>query len=288
MLSDFTAVLVVILFTIIAFFSAMKNGVLKLLASGFAATLGLIVLFAGLNFGQQFADDSLGMELSAGAAVASTFGIALVAYLIALIVFSLILKLIFNPDSPLHFLVDGFPGAILSLLPSAVMAVFIFTCVRVAGTVQELNYTATLSQANIEDLKRRIPAYPFSANWRNGIEDIPLAAPILDQLDPFSNRLNRNAAALVMIHGSAKFTHFLVDQPETTELVEEPDFEQLRKDKNIREALDKQSRLGLVLDPVLQATADQNEHAEELRDLDLKRILVGFGKTLQPDEPNLQ
>lgn len=288
MISDFTAVFVVIIFTIIAFFSALKNGVVKLLASGCAAALALAVFFAGMHLIQGIAQDNMEMDLSATASVGASIGIAVVVYFIALIIFSLIFKAVFGPDSPLHGLVDGLPGAVLSLFPSAVVAVFIFTCVRVAGTVQELNYAASLSQENIQELTRRIPPYPFSANWRNGIEDVPMLAPVLDLLDPFSNRLNRNAGAMAIMHNSVNLRTYLLSQPESATLAAEDSFMSLRREKDVRQALDKQNRIGLILNQDLQEAAQNSENVDELRELDLKRILVGFGKTLQPDEPNLQ
>lgn len=285
MLSDFAAVFVVILFAIIAFFSAMKNGVAKLLASGCAAAIALAILFGGLNFLPELAKESKDSELSIKSTVGISVGAAIFVYFFALIVFTYIFKAMFGADGWLHWAVDGMPGAILSLFPSAIVALFVFSCVRVAGTVQELNYTASLSQENIEDLTRKIPPYPFSANWRNGIEDIPLMASALDVLDPFSNRVNRNAAALVMMQGSGQLRSFLLTQPHVDELATEDDFIALRREVEIRKALDKQDRLGLVMDPKLRETAAEEKYADKLRPLDLKPVLVGFGEAIQPDQP---
>lgn len=284
MLSDFTAVFVVIVFAIVSFVTAYKNGVLKLLASGCAAALALVAFFIGLHS----APELTGKEMSATTIFGVSAGAAVLIYFIVLVVLSLILKPMFGPDSSLHWMVDGIPGGLVSLLPSAVVAVFLFTCVRIAGTVQELNHTATLSQPNIEDITRRIPKYPFSANWRNGVEDLPMVASVLDSLDPFSNRLNRNTAALTMMHGSVRFVRYLEDQPETANLVNEEGFKTFRNYKNIRKALDRNDRIGLVMDPDLRDVAQKTEHAAQLRKLDLKPILKGFGRTIQPDEPNLQ
>ncbi len=284
MLSDFTAVFVVIVFTIVSFVSAYKNGVLKLLASGGAAALALAAFFSGVNYAPELVEK----EMSATAVFGVSAGLAVLVYFVVLIGLSLVLKPMFGPDSFLHWMVDGIPGGLVSLFPSTVVAVFIFTCVRIAGTVQELNYTATLSQPGIEDLTRRIPKYPFSANWRNGIESLPAVAPALDSIDPFSNRLNRNTAALTMMHGSFRFVRYLEEQPETANLVNEEGFEKFRSYKNIRKALDKNDRLGLVMNPDLHDVARRTEHSGQLRKLDLKPILVGFGRTIQPDEPNLQ
>ena len=284
MLSDFTAVFVVIVFAIVSFVTAYKNGVLKLLASGCAAALALVAFFIGLHS----APELTGKEMSATTIFGVSAGAAVLIYFIVLLVLSLILKPMFGPDSSLHWMVDGIPGGLVSLLPSAVVAVFLFTCVRIAGTVQELNHTATLSQPNIEDITRRIPKYPFSANWRNGVEDLPMVASVLDSLDPFSNRLNRNTAALTMMHGSVRFVRYLEDQPETANLVNEEGFKTFRNYKNIRKALDRNDRIGLVMDPDLRDVAQKTEHAAQLRKLDLKPILKGFGRTIQPDEPNLQ
>ena len=47
-MNEFTGVWIAVLFVVVAFIVAMKKGVVKLLASGMAAALGLLVLYGGI------------------------------------------------------------------------------------------------------------------------------------------------------------------------------------------------------------------------------------------------
>ncbi|MEX2580110.1 MAG: hypothetical protein WD342_13715 [Verrucomicrobiales bacterium] len=281
-MTDFTPIFIVVLFTVIAFVSAMKHGVVKLLSSGCAATLALGIVWAGFRFLPELASEHMDIELTWKAVAGVSAGIAIVVYFVALLIFGFFFKAFFNPDGWFHRLADGIPGGIISLFPSAVVAVFLFTCVRIAGTLQELNYAASLSQDGISESDRRVPPYPFSADWRNGIEDVPMLASLLDPIDPFSKRRNRNAAAMVIMGQSAPFRSHLLSQPETAELADEQEWFALRRDKSIKKALEKHDRVGLVLDPNLRDVASKSEFARDLRTLKLKRVLTGFAKSLEP------
>ena len=264
-----------------AFAYAVNNGVVKLLTSGCAAFCSLIVFFAGFHFypllsdSLSFLGDDLSMRISISAIL------ALVTYIVSLLIFGAIIKALFNQDGMLHFLVDGIPGGIVSLFPSLVAVLFFFICIRIVGTLKELNYTASLSQPGIEQTLKKIPGYPISSRWRNGIESIGPLATVLDQVDPFSNRSNRNAAALAMMSKSAALQNYISKQPEVAGVSESVEIQALKDDLGIQEALSEQQRLGLVLNPTLRQVASLPELSRELRKLKLRPVLTGFAETLQ-------
>lgn len=209
-MNEFTGVWIAVLFVVVAFIVAMKKGVVKLLASGMAAALGLLVLYGGIyllpNLAKTYVDIDLTWQVIAGVAA----GLAFLVYGVSGIILRILVKRAFNPDTWLHPLVEGIPGGMVSLFPSAVVVFFLFNCIRVAGTLQELNYVDSLARDGVKDMGGLIPGYPVSSSWRNGVESVPLVAPALDLIDPFSNRANRNAAALVIVSKSEYMKAYLV------------------------------------------------------------------------------
>jgi hypothetical protein len=280
--SDFTGIFIGLLFVIIVFLSAMKHGVVKILASGFAAAFALVVFYAGLNLLPDFAKTLLDIDLTWKASAGVSAGLTFLVYVISRVILGFVFKSIFNPDGWFHWAVDGLPGGILSLFPSAVVLFFLFNCIRVAGTVQELNYIDSLSRDGISEMGGRIPPYPLSANWRNGIESVPFVAPALDLIDPFSHRGNRNAAALVLASTSNFLKPYLRSRPETAVLVEMPVWEQLATQPGVAKAVEKLDRLALVIDPAVQAAAADPVISGELRRLVLRPAVDAFVASIEP------
>jgi len=194
-----------------------------------------------------------------------------------------VFKWVFNRDGPFSEFVDGVPGGIISLFPSVVVVFFIFCCVRIAGTIQELNYTASLSRAGIIQKGGNIPDYPFSAGWRNGIESVPLVAPVLDSIDPFSNRRNRNTAAMVIAKDSTDLRIFAEKQKETADLIGNLKIDGLSEIQEVYAALTKQDWMGLVLNTELRAAASSPELRDDLTRMNLRRVLEDFVKSLEPE-----
>ena len=282
-MNDFFPLLIALLFVVVAFVSAVNNGVVKLLASGAAAAAALGVFFVLVHLLPSLADRLLDIGLTWKPVIGSASLAFVVVYVMARLVFGAVFKWLFNPDGFLNEFADGIPGGVLSILPSLVVVFFIFCCVRIAGTVQELNYTASLSQAGIEEQDAKVPAYPFSAAWRNGVESVPFLAPVLDSVDPFSHRGHRNAAALVMVQGSAAFSRFAENQKETADLIVEPELEALRNDAEVSDALAKQDRIGLVLNPDMRAFASTPGVRNQLAAMNLRRVLEDFVRSLEPE-----
>lgn len=280
--SDFTGILIGFLFVVIVFLTAMKHGVVKILASGVAAALALAAFYAGIHFLPDLAGTFLDLELTWKATVGISAGFAFLAYVISRVIFGFAFKAFFNPDGWFHWCVDGIPGGILSLFPSAVVLLFLFNCIRVAGTVQELNYIDSLSRDGISEMGGRIPPYPLSATWRDGIESLPFLAPAFDFIDPFSRRSSRNAAALTLASTSNFLKPYLLTRPETANLVEMPVWEQLATAPGVVTAVDKLDRLALVTEPAVEKAASDPAIAPELRQLVLRPAVEAFVASIEP------
>ena len=97
-MSDFTGVLIVFLFVVIAFLSAMRHGVVKLLSSGAAAAASLVILVAGVHLLPGLARTFVGIELTWKVTAALSAALAFVVYVICRIVCGMVFKKLFNPD----------------------------------------------------------------------------------------------------------------------------------------------------------------------------------------------
>lgn len=275
-MNDFFPLLVVFLFGVISFLSASKNGVVKLLASGTAAGLALLVMFLLIRLvpilGNQMGGIDVTWQVTVGIAVVS----AGIVYVISRLIIGVLFKWLFGEESFLHGLTDGIPGGVLSIFPTFVVGFFLLTCVRIAGTLQELNYTASLSQPGIEARGQRIPPYPLSSQWRSGIESVPFLAAVMDITDPFSNRANRNTAAALLIQQSAGFEAYALKRPESGNVVEDSGIAALAEDPAIWKAMKSHDRIALNTNTLLQETAANFSPRKELVKMDLEPVLTGF------------
>lgn len=281
-MSDYFPVLAAILFVLVSFIVAMHKGVVSLLASGLALAAGLATLFgiAGSlpRLSATYLDVDPGWKVTAGLAT----GAALVVFIAARVFGGIVMKKIFNPDGPLHRVVDGVPGGILSIGPSLVTLVLFFTCVRAAGTVQELNYLDSLAQPGIDRAGGRIPTPPPSIAWRNALERLPFVADLLDRLDPFSRRAPRHAAAMVIVSGSTELRTYLLERPATGTLLESKRWPDLAADPAVSVARAQRDRVALVTAPALQAAAMEADLRPPLEALVLLPELKAFGASLVP------
>ncbi len=275
-------ILLAILFVVFSFIFAMNKGVTNLLASGLALAVGLVILWGASaslpRLAATYLDVTLGWKPCFGIAV----GLALAGYLVARVLFGLALKKLFNPDHSFHRFVDGAPGGFLSLLPSLVTLILFFTCVRAAGTVQELNFLDTLAQAGIERAAGTIPAPPISIRWRNAVECLPFVASLLDRIDPFSRRASRHAAAMTIVAKSVELRARLLGHASVGALLESPRWTALATDPLVAEALTKQDRVALVTAPAIQAAAAEPELHSSLESLVLLPALESFVHSLVP------
>lgn len=284
-MSDYTPVLVAILFVALAFAFSTQRGIVGLLSSGVAAAVGMAVLlatFTGLpGLAKAALDVALPWRFSIGVAAVA----ALVVFAVVRIVSSIAFKRLFNRDGCLHAMVDGPAAGLLSLLPGLVGVFIYFTCIRAAGTVQELNYVDSLSRDQVREMAGKIPPYPRWARWRNAVESLPLVAPVLDATDPFSRRSARNAAAFVLAWDGITLRTHLLYRPETRPIAESPIWGELAVDSRLAPALRDLDRVALVTNPPLQAAAADPELRDRLDALDLRGFLEDFVRSLGSAPP---
>lgn len=285
-MSDHAPVLLSLIFVIVAFLMASSRGVVGLLASGLATSAGFATLLAGFHFlpewGKTYLDVEPTWKFSAGVSAAAAF----LVFLVLRVVLNLLFKRLFNRDSPLHAFSDGTGGGLLSLVPSLATVLVFLTCVRVAGTVQELNYIDSLSRARVGEAAGRVPGYPISASWRNSTERLPFLAPALDWVDPLGGREDRNTAAFVLAARGSDLRRHLEDQPETGDLMLLPHWAELSADPGVAEALTKTDRVALVRAPAIRRVASGGEMRHHLVGVDFEEELVDFARSLvAPADP---
>lgn len=281
-MSDYTAVFIAIFFVVVAFVLAMNRGVVKMLASGLAAAVALVAFFSAVHLLPALAKTYVDVDLTWKLTAAVAGGVAFLSYVISRILFGILFKALFNPDGWFHWWVDGIPGGLLSLVPSAVVVFFLFCCVRFAGTLQELNYLDSLTQEGVSEMGGKIPPFPFSASWRNGIESLPMVAFALDLVDPYSNRASRNAAAMVITSKSPPMVRYFLLQPATSELMGRDSWLALRADPIVSLALTNLDRIGLILAPAIREAARAPDLVADLTVLVLKPEVEGYTQSIPP------
>ncbi len=281
-MGEYTGILIAVLIMVATFIVAMNQGVVKLLSSGLAALVAMAVLFAGIHFLPILTKILIDLDLVWKVTVGISAGFAFFTYVVSRILFGMIVKRLFNHDGMLHRFVDGLPGGLLSLLPSVVVVFFLFNCIRIAGTLQELNYVDSLSRDGVSEMGGKIPPYPFSADWRNGVEKIPGIAHTLDYLYPFSRRNRRNAAACVLITKSTVLMEYLKPLPATGSLVSLDQWRIIAAGPGVAAAMRELDRVALVLDPAVVKAADEPILKHKLNYLPLRTALVDFVESLKP------
>lgn len=281
-MTEYFPVLAAILFVVVAFIYASNKGVVSLLASGLSIGIGVALILAGFRYLPGLAKTYLDIDLTWQFSLGLSACVGGLVFVVLRFIFAFAFKQMFNADSPLHALADGTAGGILSLFPSFVAVFLFFTCVRAAGTVQELNYVDSLTQPGIEQMGGKIPSPPPSIPWRNAVESLPFLAPLLDQTDPFSHRRARNAAALALIARSVDLNRFLAQHPDTAALLEAEEWKLLAADPEVEKAIAGRDRVALVTAPAVQRAAAEYPEPRDLERLILLPALKEFGQSLVP------
>ena len=263
------------------FFLSVKKGVLSILSSGLAAASAMAVFFVGVKFVPDLAFQFAEIEIEWKKAVYISGGAALFVFLVVRILGGFALKSMLGPEGFLHSFVDGTSGGILSLFPSFVIVILLFTCIRISGTLHELNYAASLSRDKVDQMAEQIPSYPWTSVWRDSVEDIPFMGPILDSFDPFSNRVNRNAGAFAIMNQSSLIRSHLLSQPDSAKLAASEKIIKVNQDPGVHEALKDHDRIKLVFTPAIREIAKDPELRPLLERVQLQPILKGYVKKLK-------
>lgn len=136
-------------------------------------------------------------------------------------------------------------GAVLSLVPAALIIASLAAGLRIYGTFAELRHVESCA-ALYSTGDTNYPATPYATKLRNAFEKIPRASAILDQFDPYSPKAKRNLVGLALIsrHYSLYLkldTHKLAveiyTQPDVRSLLGNPEVTPLLDDGKLRELL---------------------------------------------------
>lgn len=284
-MTDSVPILFALLIVIGFFLYAKSQGVVTILSSGVALIISAAAFLLVMKYLPSLASGFANIDFEWKTAAALAGGIAVVVLIVVRLIAGWVFKAMLGQDGPLHMMVDGIGGGILSLIPSLAVILFLFTCIRIAGTLHELNYAASLSRDEAAEMGGKIPPYPWTGRWRNSVESIPFVAMGLDWVDPFSNRRNRNAAAFVTMNQSSLLRSYLLSQPDSAELAEAKSLIDLNREPKIHRAVEDHDRVALVLDPNIRETAADPGVSWKLRDLDLRPLLEGYVKSLNPNSP---
>ena len=281
-MSDSLPISIAILVLVVNAIYSAKVGIVTILSAGFAT----IVAAASFLFVFQFLPGILDtfFDFSPGRRSLTWMGVIISLVVFVLVRFPILwgLRRLLGPDSKFHAFADGFPAAVLSVLPSTIVILFLFSCFRIAGTIQELHYVASLGREGIEHNGGRIPPYPRAGVWREEIESIPGVQALLHPVDPFSRAASRNLAAVVLLDQAGATRAFFSSQSETASLFAEEAVRDLDQSPSIRRALQSGNRVALVLDPVLRERAMDSQLSPVLKELQLRPVLERFVTSLAP------
>jgi hypothetical protein len=291
-MTDYLPILLVALFAVTSFIFAMTRGAFPILASGLGLLATLVIGVFCLNLLITIKGNSEVVGISWTRTLAFfAAGLIPLLFFTRLIAKLLILRLLGDNENKRKWL-GGFMGGCLSQFSVAIGAIFLFSGFRIAATVAELNYTASLAREQVVEMGGNIPAYPRSVDWRDKIEAIPFVAGLLDRIDPFSNREYRNAAAMVMVAPAPSLRGYFIQDQNIIALARAGKFWDVSQDPSVAEMLRAQDRLGLVVHRKIRQSANRSGVGEQLRELQLRGYLEGFVDSLIPasigvEEPNL-
>jgi len=287
--SHMAPLIAVFLITLLNFIYAMKQGIVRILASSVAVAIGVGVFFAVINYGPSVLDEFVGLELSWEFlfSAAGIFGV--IAYFISWAIGGFVFKFLFNPDSFLHPLVDGIPGGIISLIPSLVMAFVILTGTRITGTVYELSYAASIAQPAIAEADLdKLPSPSKFTVWRNTVEKIPFIVDLLDKVDPFSRRENRNFGLVSLFSANQPAREFSEGSSQMATILSNPRVLQLINSEGMSTQMVLKDKVGLVLGKDALEIASLPELKPRLKALKLDRHVEEFVQFLKTNKtPNL-
>lgn len=267
----------IFLITLLYFVYAMKWGVVRILASAIAIAAGMAAFFAAVNLGPPFINELFGLDLAWQAVMSGAGILAVIVYFISWAIFGFILKFLFNPDSFLNPLADGITGGILSLFASAVMAFLILTATRITGTLFEINYVASITQPSIVDADlSQLPERSRFTVWRDNIEKVPMIADLLDRVDPFSRRSNRNFGMMTLFGASQPAREFTEASSQMGDLINNGDINVLLNSAEFARQIQRNERVGLVLNREALEIASDRELKNQLKNLKIDRHIDEF------------
>lgn len=278
-------IIIISFLALLYFLYAWKWGVIRLLSSSLGLAIGLAVFFLGINRGHDFIDNLLALELSWEFILVGAGILGVIAYLFCWAIIGFILKFLFNPDSFLHPLSSGLFGGILSLIATVVTAFFVFSAVRISGTLFELNHTGTIAQPEIVTANlEKLPEPSRFTLWRDQIEDLPVIPDWLDRTDPFSRLENRNLGILSLFAATQPARDYVEVSTQTASIMSNRRVNTWINGDRFAEIVKLNDRVGLVLNPDAIELAADPEIKARLRNIDVPELIDEFVQYLKTNK----
>jgi hypothetical protein len=258
---------------------AWKNGVVGML-------WGITGIVAGLVAGwavYRFVVSPLALDLSIQLAVAFFGGF--VVYLVARGIAKAILCRLFEADSPLQRLADGFPAAVLSLGPSLISILILATGIRVAGTLVELRRYEYLATPGANLTAKSYPKRPAVAEWRDGIESLPGVGGVLDVIDPQSRPPLRNLVGLLILSKKPDLFRHLTEETDARTILTSKAFQRLVTNPDVVEMNTKGERIRMLSHPATRLFFVEFESISAVSALKLHRLVDEF--LLSPEHQSI-
>lgn len=252
------------------FFRAWKHGVVGMLWGVTGALGGILVGLAAWDFFVK------SLNLSNPVKAGVCFVIGLMGYAMIRQIAKSILQEIFDRDGPLHFFRGGPGGAILSLIPGLITIGIVAFCLRVGGTLADLDRFEKVSIEGVDFLTPNYPRRSIFSKWRDGVERIGPVGGVLEMADPLCPVAERNLAALLITTKKATLFNVLSQDPETRPLMTSPIFQALRADPEIHELNMTSRHVALMRNPKIQQAALDPSIRTDLLQLELHRVVDAF------------
>ena len=214
-----------------------------------------------------------------------SFGVGVAAWLVVRVSVKKLLKILFDPGGLFGKASDGPGGAILSLIPILLTLSIVIIAVRVTGTWAELRRFEKISVPGSEILAKDYPARPRTAEWRDGIEKLPLVAGVFEPIDHFSQIPKRNLVALLITSKKGDLFKHLSEDPETGPIIVSDGFAGLMAEPEIRELINAREHVDLLFNDKISAVSESGELRESLKELKLYRLVDAY--MLAPERQRL-
>ena len=112
--------------------------------------------------------------------------------------------------------------------------------------------------------------------WRDKVEQIPMVADLLDQVDPFSRRENRNFGAMTLFAATEPAREFSEGSTQMAGLITNGDVNVLLNSAEFARQIQRKERVGLVLNKEALEIASDPELKNRLKNLKIDRHVDEF------------
>lgn len=202
--------------------------------------------------------------------------VGLVPYLIVRFAAKAILERTFDPEGIFGSFADGVPGGILSLFPALVTIAILIFCTRVAGTWAEFRRFEKVSIDGVDFLEGRYPQRPMLAEWRDGVEQLPLVVPVFGIVDKINRLPERNVVGLLITSKKEVLLDYLTNDPESALVMGSDSFAELLSDREIDQWNADRQHFTLLRHTAVRAAALDPVIRKNLEELELHRMVDEF------------